>query len=113
VPVAGTSRSEQPSNAQTNVNTLPGDAGEQIGPSSSPEASEDARLGVAEGCIACAAGERCVFHDMDAFDEFKGKLEWASKEGQAVSVHIETAYEIFGEAVLQWMPLAGLGELII
>jgi hypothetical protein len=112
---ASTSRSEQPSSAQTNVkvNALPGDAGEQKGRGGSPETSEEKRIQVSEGCIACAAGERCVMHDMDAFDELKDKLEWASKAGQAVSVHIETAYEIFGEAVLQWLPLAGLGEMIV
>lgn len=112
IPESG--RSSRASNAHTNVNTSPGSTEALAGPSSSSlGVSEEGVVGVREGCIACTAGERCVLHDMDALGELKAKLEWASREGKAVSVHVETAYEVFGEAVLQWMPLAWLGETIV
>ena len=92
-----------------------GGSGAMLGPSGARPAPSQKGV-VAEqhtGCVRCTAGEPCVLHDVDALGELHAKLAWAAREGQEVSVHVETAYELFGEAVLSWMPLARLGGTIL
>lgn len=115
--VAGPSRTSNSRKAQPRggVETTLGSTG--AGPVASQEGAvvgqDEGPVDVREGCVACTAGERCVLHDLDALGELNAKLAWAAREGQEVSVNVETAYELFGEAVLSWIPLARLGGTIL
>lgn len=102
----GTSRSDKVSGAR--IHSSSGGAAGRNGTTTA--ASELRAVGLKTGSVARTAGENCALHDTEVLKELQAKLTWAHKEGRAVSVHVETAYEVFGEAVLQWMPLPWLGD---